>query len=270
MDLYYENKPSDALILLDSFIDKYPNEYDLYKLKHELLSFCHRHNEALKAIDKALSIKETPAALNSKAITLSTHQIGRLEESICYFDKALEGESDLLHIHNIYTDKGEILRMLNRKQESYDCYNKALEILEKMEKNNHKFYFSSNKITCLTYLDRIDESLELCNKEISDAPENIFSYFPKIETLIYQEKYKEALDLCNKTLSFEVDSEDDFTYIYLYKSRIHAIVGDKKESLTSFKKALSLDFTLLDEYPRLPKELIEIKSMYDRSSTKHQ
>lgn len=263
MDLHYDQNSSKAVKLVDSYIRQYPKESYLYELKHEILSDCHKHSEALVVIDKALAIKETPALCYCKALTLSSHELGRYSESLYYFDKALE---DISQLHNKYMYKGETLILLNRKQESRNCYNKALEILIEMREDDDQSYFPSLEIECLRYLDRIDDSLTLCDKYISDDPYNLHFHQCKIETLIYQEKYKEALVMCEKTLSFDVDNEDFFVHLYLLKARLHALLGDKSTSLEVFKKTLSLDSTVLNEFHHIPKELVEINSMYNKFS----
>jgi len=93
-------------------------------------------------------------------------EIGKTEEALESYDKALElcleDEGDSV----AFNRKGNALLELGRFEEALECYDDALAL----EKNNYIFW--SNKGVALMELNRFNEAVECFNKVLQIDPSN--------------------------------------------------------------------------------------------------
>ena len=83
---------------------------------------------------------------------LALDSLGRYEEAIECFDKALEIDANDSRIWNA---KGSILGNLGRYQQAIECFDKALEI----DANNNTLAMLKSKGTALHYLGRYQQAI---------------------------------------------------------------------------------------------------------------
>jgi tetratricopeptide (TPR) repeat protein len=131
-----------------------------------------RHEEALKACERALKIDPTfSRALHGKGLILK-HQ-KRYKEALGAYDLVLEIDKENA---KIYADKADLLYLLKDFSLAREAYQAAIHLDEKYEqvyrKNLHHLFVKARD---LSRQNLIDQAITACEDALSFAPEHDFA-----------------------------------------------------------------------------------------------
>ena len=145
----------------------------------------------LKAIEPAYLQPEPDnyAAWNNKGLAL--YELGRYEEALEAFDKALEIKPDDIISWNA---KGLALDNLSRYEEALEAFEKALRI----QPDNSDAW--NNKGLALYKLGRFERALEACDQALEIQPDNSDAWYTKEAALYKLGRTEEALEAYQKGL----------------------------------------------------------------------
>ena len=119
----------------------------------------------------------------------SLHNLGRYQEAIRWFDKALE----ILPKAETWSGKGSSLRALGQLGEALECYDKAIAI-------NPGFADAwNNKGTTLQALKKHEDALNCFDRALSIAPESGRTQYNRGMALVHLGRVKDALDCFNRS-----------------------------------------------------------------------
>ena len=170
-----EGRLSDAANTLRRFIDVAGPMYaeEIAAAKRHLVELVRRETQAND---------ETGERLNNDGLALS--QLGRLDEALICYDKALEVVPQRV---DVWCNKGTVLSILGRSTEAIGCYDKALAI----DSRNAGVW--GNKAITLGRLGRHEEALTCCDKALQCDPRNVKAWSDKGTALGSLDRYQEAI-----------------------------------------------------------------------------
>jgi tetratricopeptide (TPR) repeat protein len=192
-------------------------------------------------------------------------QLGRYEEALEYYDKALEIDSEYVSGYNL---KGVVLDRLKRYNEALTCYNRALELDQNYIEAWH------NKGLTLTKLDRKEEAIESFDNALKIDNTYSFAWYNKGTVLEKLGRLQEALECYYMTegtgywtplIGMKIESiesgliYDSLTYYdrileqdnnnveaWVNKGRTLYQEGRNDEALKCFERALEIDGNDID------------------------
>ena len=113
-------------------------------------------------------------------------------EALKYIDEAIEINPETL----AYTTKGYILYNQEKYEESIKCFNKAIELDEKVEETSN-FYFTG---LAFYMLKKYKKAIEYLNECLKSNPQDIDAYYFKGESFLDLREYDKARECFNKIL----------------------------------------------------------------------
>jgi len=158
----------------------------------------------------------------------SLYRLGRIDEAIRCYDKALELDP---RNANIWLDKGVNLHSLGRFGEAIHCYDRALEL------DPQDAYTWNNKGISLYRLGRFDESIRYYDKALEIDPRYAYAWYNKGNSLCSLGQYDEAIRCYDKAL--ELDPRH--ARIWNNKGVSLRSLGRIDEAIRCYDKALELD-----------------------------
>jgi tetratricopeptide (TPR) repeat protein/tRNA A-37 threonylcarbamoyl transferase component Bud32 len=188
-----------------------------------------RSEESIRCFDKALEINPTDhQTWSNKGVSLNS--LGRSEEAVRCCDKALEIDPTN---HKAWNNKGLSLRKLGRFEESIRCYDKALEI----NPTDHNAW--TNKGPSLDSLGRFEEAVRCCDKALEINPTDTGAWTNKGVSLGSLGRFEESIRCYDKVL--EINPTD--TGAWTNKGASLGDLGRLDESIRCFDKALEINPT---------------------------
>lgn len=212
--------------MIQRCLEKEPRKrYQTFKeLRSDLEPLLKR--EAGKIV-KLPELKELEAVdLALKGASLSS--LGKYQEAIAYFDKALE-----LNPKNAiaWSNKGASLSSLGKDQEAVEYYDKALEL-------NPKYTIAwSNKGYSLLSLGKDQEAIAYFDKALELNPKDEIAWSNKGYSLGKATKYREAIACYNNALEINPIYANAWRNKGYYLGR----VGKHQEAIACFDKVLELN-----------------------------
>lgn len=130
-------------------------------------------------------------------------QLGRFEEALDAYEKALELEPDYVLTWN---NKGTALMNLNRYEEALMAFNKAIEV-----DSGHVLAWH-NKGVILNELGCSEEALEAYNKVIELDPTDFIAWNDKSTVLVDLKRFREALEAYEKAIELSASNEKNWPW----------------------------------------------------------
>jgi tetratricopeptide (TPR) repeat protein len=159
----------------------------------------------------------------------NTHyNLGRYEEAIARYDKALEIDP---HYLNAWNNKGVSLDELGRREEAIACYDKALEI----DPRYVKVWY--NRGLSLDILSRFEEAIACYDKALEIDPQDAASWYNKGVSFQNSDRDEEAIACYDKAL--EIDPHK--TNAWNNKGSSLATLSRDEEAIACYDKALEID-----------------------------
>ena len=222
----HEDVTGQSYKLSDEIIDEELSAIDWFT-KGTSLRDLGRLEEAITCYDKALEINpEFVEVWNNKGISL--HMLGRLEEAVTCYDKALEINPEFAEVWN---NKGLSLADLGRREEAIACYSKALEI------NPEVAGAWTNKGYSLNKLGRIKEAVTCYDKALEINPDDEYAWTNKGISLDDLGRYEVAISCYDKALEINPDDEGAWNN----KGYSLRNLGMIEEAITCYSKALEIN-----------------------------
>jgi tetratricopeptide (TPR) repeat protein/tRNA A-37 threonylcarbamoyl transferase component Bud32 len=186
-----------------------------------------RDDEAICCYDKALGFAPRLArAWGNKGLSL--HRLGRIEEALRHQDKALELDpQDALAWNN----KGICLASMGRCEEAIRCYDKVLDA----DAQNAKAW--ANKAECLRRTGRNEEALRCIDKALKYDSRLAPAWSGKGIILRRLGRYEEALRCHDKALELDPQNATRWTN----KGASLGSMGKYEEAIRCYDRALELD-----------------------------
>ncbi|TFG21606.1 MAG: tetratricopeptide repeat protein, partial [Promethearchaeota archaeon] len=231
----YESKGdfNKAIELYDKILLKTPNNILAIAFKGLAFKELKEFNKALAIIEQGIDLIDTLPFIDNKAIfplwlgkaaTLS--EMGKFEDSLQYFDKAMEILPD--DFQALFF-KGITLMKLNRNNEALPLFEKASEFALK---NDVRAVFS--KGTVLLSMNKLQEAIQAFDAVLNIEPENFEALCNKGVCYINLQEHKKALDCFNKALKLKPNDEGALNY---KRMLLRLIDAPSKENM---KKGLEL------------------------------
>ncbi|AKB43939.1 tetratricopeptide repeat protein [Methanosarcina vacuolata] len=186
-----------------------------------------RYEEAIIAYEKALEIDHKHIdSWNNKGIAL--YCLGRYEEALQAYDQSLKIDSKSICAWN---NKGITLYDLGRYEEAIIAYDHSLEI------DSKSTYAWSNKGNALNKLGRYEEAIKACDTAISIDSKCDDAWNGKGIALKKLGRYEEAIIAYDKAI------ETGPKYIHAWNNKGIALycLGRYEEAIITYKKALEIN-----------------------------
>ncbi|MBT8615308.1 tetratricopeptide repeat protein [Polynucleobacter paneuropaeus] len=186
-----------------------------------------QHEEALMALERALALDQTVAALHFNAANILC-DLGKYNKACLYYEKALSINPKYFQAYN---NCGKAFFSLGQSRKALDLYNKALAL------NGHFSEAWSNKGNSLNELGQYLEAILCHEKSLELNPDFPEAWNNKGNTLQALKRYQEALDCYNNAIQLK----SDFVEAWSNKGNLLNELKAFSESLICYEKALSLD-----------------------------
>jgi tetratricopeptide (TPR) repeat protein len=189
-----------------------------------------------RVIELPRSPDRTASAWQNKGVSLN--ELGRHEEAIACYDKALEidpGDG------NTWSNKGTALGALGRYQDAIACLDQALRL------NPESAPAWSNKGNALDSLGRCEEALGCFAKALEVDPQNAVIWHNKGKSLYALTRYDQALACFDK--SARIDPH--YASAWTGQALALAAVGRHKEAGACLAKAEEIDPQCPDDWKRV-------------------
>lgn len=201
--------------------------------------FCSDHSLAIKHLNEAIDVQgildeEKSLILFLKSVALST--LDRNEEALSVINLAIQFDSTN---ETNWSEKGDILYVLDRQEESLAAYEKSLELSKIAGQFEDDIDTILNRANVLNYLDRHIEALQEYERAEKIDPWSTEVLFGKACELFELEKYQESLAACEKGLSVDRNDLD----LVIQKGIITLELDTVEEALKYFEKATIIDPT---------------------------
>jgi tetratricopeptide (TPR) repeat protein len=162
-----------------------------------------RHEDAIVCFDKAIELdRHDVSAWNSKGIAHVA--LGRLEEAMTCYDEALRTDPKCAAAWN---NKGNALKKLGRYQEALTFYANALEI------DNQSPVIWNNKGKILCELERYEEALGCFDNSVRIDPHNASAWTARAVALNELYRLEEAKTCLAKAAEIDPQCRDDWNRI---------------------------------------------------------
>jgi tetratricopeptide (TPR) repeat protein len=186
-----------------------------------------RYEEAIEYYDRALAIDPSNIkALNDKGLSL--YYSGRYEEAIEYSDRALAIDPN--NVIALIT-KGLCLHKLERYEEAMEYYDRALAL----DPNNISAL--SNKGVSQNNLGRYEEAIEYFDRALSIEPNNVSILGNKGVSLKNLGRYEEAIEYYDRVLAIDPNNISALSNKGLSLNNL----GRYEEAIEYYDRALALD-----------------------------
>ncbi len=185
-----------------------------------------RYEEAIASFDKAIEFEpDFHEAWNNRGAALG--YLERYEEVIASCDKAIEFEPDF---HEAWSNRGNALRNLERYEEVIASYDKALEV----KPDFHEAW--NNRGNALFNLERFEEVIASYDKALEVKPDAHEVWNNRGNALFNLERFEEAIASYDKALEIKPDYATAWSTRGLVLSRL----GHYDEALANHDEALKL------------------------------
>ena len=226
VNLYTQGQYQETLNEATKLLIKFPSSIVVYNIigaANQSLGFL---EEAIKAYNKALSIKPDYADTYNNMGNVLQDQ-GKLEEAIVAYNKAISVKPDYAEAHN---NMGNALQGQGKLEEAITAYNSAISIKPDYAEAHN------NMGNALQDQGKLEEAIEAYNKALSIKPDNADAYNNMGNALQDQDKLEEAIEAYNKALSIKPDHAEVYNNIgYALQDQ-----GKLQEAIKAYNKALSL------------------------------
>ena len=192
--LYNQDQLGEVFEQTSTLTKQYPNSLVLWNLSGASAAQIGKLDEAIDAFKKAISIKPDYAdAYNNMGNALKGQ--GKLEEAIEAYDKVLSIKPDT----EAYYNMGNALKEQRKLEEAVEAFKKAISI-----KPDYAAAYN-NMGTTLKDQGKPDEAIEAYKKAISIKPDYAEAYNNIGNTLIAEGKLEEAAEAYNKAIAIKPD-----------------------------------------------------------------
>jgi predicted O-linked N-acetylglucosamine transferase (SPINDLY family) len=185
-----------------------------------------RYAEALALIGASLKLNSNAEALSNYGNVLQA--LGRLDEALASYDKALEIEPKLI---NALYNRGVTLSNMKRMADALASYDKALEIAP----DDADIWM--NRVPALIDLNRLEEALAAAEKLLAMAPHYAEAWNNRGIALQALERFEEALASYEKALAIK----PDYAEAHFNRGNALQYLGRGEETLASFSRAVAID-----------------------------
>ena len=186
-----------------------------------------KQEEAIRYFERALEI-DPKCAMAWAGKGASLDSLDMISDAVRCYDRALEIDPRLSHVWN---NKGISLERLNMLDQALKCYEKALEI-------DPKFFVAwVNKANALKKLGRADEAITCYDRALEVNPEYVPAWLGKGNILFNLGRFKEALQCFDKVL------ERDFKNAEVLKMKGACLLELNRadEALLCFERAIQIE-----------------------------
>ncbi|WP_353930331.1 tetratricopeptide repeat protein [Okeanomitos corallinicola TIOX110] len=211
------------------------NQHEIWNKRGISLDNLGKYEEAISSYDKAVEIKsDFHQVWNNRGISLNN--LGKYEEAISSYDKAVEIKPDL---HLAWYNRGISLHKLGRYEEAIFSYDKAVEI----KPNLHLVWYN---------LGRDKEAISSFGKAVEIKPDLHLAWNNRGISLNNLGKYEEAISSYDKA----VEIKPDYHLAWYNKSRIYALQSNLKQAIKNLQTAINI-------HPEEVKEWAKTNSDFD-------
>jgi tetratricopeptide (TPR) repeat protein len=226
--LLYESEYWEAAsVIFDCCLQQNMRNKSLFFKHGYTLDKLGRLDEAIASFDKAIEFQpDKYEAWNNRGVTLSN--LGRFDEAIASFDKAIEFIPDK---HEFWYSRGYALDELGRLDEAIASYDKAIEF-------KPDYYEAwNNRGNALDNLGRFDEAIASFDKAIEFIPDKHEFWYSRGNALGNLGRFDEAIASFDKAIEFQHD------YCKAWNNRGVTLInlGRFDEAIASVDKAIEFE-----------------------------
>jgi len=202
-----------------------PNQSDVHFCRASALHKLGRLEEALASYDKAIAIRPDPGALYNRGNTLQ--DLRRYEEALTSYDRALAIKPDYVQAHD---NRGIVLYQLERYEEALASHDRALAL------NPSYVEAHTNRGNTLRAMGRHEEALTAFDKALAIQPDFVPALYNRGNTLNYLELYAEALFSYGKALAVNPHN----TSVINNRGNTLRHLNRHEEALAAYEQALAI------------------------------
>ena len=206
---------------------------------HEMLElplpdvFCNPHEATLKRLDRVIPPLDVEHVVIKKDVTKVKKQIEKFKNPISrdtVEKKAVNPVSNESDSHLLLGD----IKFMNK-----DYKNALIHYKKALIQNPGNLDIMRQIVLCYGWSGQFEESLEMSEKMIENAPIDWRGYFKKGDSLIYLKKAKDAVECYNKAL--KCVTRKTISQILVARSNAFLSLGKWKEALKDAEKALKME-----------------------------
>lgn len=220
------------------------SDFQIYKLKIEILRQLEKYNEALELVQEAIDkLPKEPKLVPTNLLE---------NDSLSLLSK--EEKKRITYHYDFCIIKARILILMNKKEE-------ALEVIESVIKSNPRLTEAyAIKTIILGSLEKYNEAISQIDKAIEIDPKKSNYYRIRSRTLHEQFREDEALDTINKAIELDQKNPTD----YYLKAKILVNLDKPHEALETIDKRFDLFPDYLDFY-EMRNLILYILGRYDEA-----
>jgi tetratricopeptide (TPR) repeat protein len=226
------SKFSKSVFLTVEFIKEFPIIRYIWarffvSIEAVILLLLGRNEEAIASYDRAIEIKsDCHEVWNSRGIVLVN--LGRNEEAIASYDRAIEIKSDY---YEAWDNRGIALSNLGRNEEAIASYNRTVEI----KPDYHEAWYARG--IALSNLGRYEETISSYNRTIEIKPDYHEAWYARGIALSNLGRYEEAIASYDQALQIKPDDPSS----YYNKACAYSLQNAIELALENLPKATQLD-----------------------------
>ncbi len=229
----YQNRDyARAVQLISKAISINPGVASAYSNRSNALKELGRFEEALAGYDKAISLKPDFEDYYNRGNALG--ELKRFEEALASYDKAIALKPDFAEA---FSNRGNALKELKRPGEALASYDKAIAL-----KPDFQDYY--NRGIALKELKRFEEALVSYDKAIALKPDFAEAFFNRSVVLKEMNRFEESLANCDRATALR----PDFAEAHYNRGIVLKKLGRLEEALLSYEKSVALKPDLVDAH----------------------
>ena len=201
-------------------------------------------DESLEYYQKALQKNPLSAELNF-GVGGIYEALGRDQKALDFYEKAIEIQPDYLVVHNRC---GVIYSNLDQYQEAADAFSHVVQLAP----SDHVAY--NNLSNALIQLGHLEEAIEAAKKSIRLDPNSSLAYNNLGLAYNGMERHEEALQALKRSVSLDPNSATAHNNVGL----VYTGMGRYKEAIQAFKRSIKEDHTLVPAHTNLMASYIEL------------
>ncbi|MEX2595402.1 MAG: tetratricopeptide repeat protein [Salibacteraceae bacterium] len=222
------DKYTEALALLSEveILEGFNPEFHITRAS--IFSQMGSYNNAIKSLEQALGCSSDDLDIIYMNLAIEYQNLEQYEQAISYLNQALEVNVDN---EDVLYELAYCFELTKNYEDAVIAFNK---VIDQAPYNEHAWFNLGAAYQATGQLEKALTAFDY----VSVIDENFYAaYFNKANVLVKLQRYDQAIELFKKALDFDVlDS-----LIYFYIGDCYDNLGDSKNALINFEKAIKKD-----------------------------
>ncbi len=184
--LYRAKRYTEALAVIDAYLQREPNNGYAYRLKGLIYSEQRRLNEAVAAFQKAIEIN--PQDVDAKLFLAHAYAMneGTFPEAVNAYRQVLEAQPDNIEV------RAELARIYSEANNHGEAIQQYRALLQQHPK---EVKIRADLVRALVKAEKYPEAIQECEELVKTEPDNVDHQLLMADVLVRAKRYEEAIDL---------------------------------------------------------------------------